>query len=185
LFSFAEFWNTYDFRKGSKLKAEASYKKLSAKDVQEIQNTLPLYLLDTVTSDILRGEHFRPMRKHPEFYLSGKIWKTYTDSFTAQQKENAETFPEHTKQYEYYISRVKEVYPNVIKATKQLSKAQFVRYKTEYYVQGKSFIGKDRELKEFGNAHRDMNDNPDFRNKYVDVFALHCERVSEAVKTYQ
>lgn len=184
-FTFIEFWKTYGYAKGSKAKAEASFKKLSVCDKQEISETLPLYLHDTVTSDILRGEHFRPMRKYPEFYLSGKIWKTYVDIAAQRKKQNEQTLPEWTDAYGEYLNWVKRKFENILQSAKYLSKQQYAAYRTEFYVQGKSFIGEERERKELIKAHEAMNDNTDIMNKYIDVFAFHCERIKLAVKEYQ
>jgi len=183
-YSFEEFWNDYDFKKGSKAKTLQKFKKLTAKDRQDIKETLPLYKVDTNTVEVA-GPGWKPMRKYPEFYLSGRTWESFADALAAQKAENETFAPEWSEQYNEYLVWVERCYPKSLNAAKFLSKQQYVRYKTTFYVEGKSFIDEKREREFLIQAHDDVEKNDDLRARVTDIFAYHCELIKERLKMYQ
>lgn len=180
-YTFEEFWSDYGYKKGSKANAERKFNKTTQKERDAIKETLPLYKSDTVTSDTGRANGFKPMRKHPEFYLSGKLWENYMDVLAERKKEN-EAFPEFDEMYKKYLDLVKELYPEVLRHTKQMSKKQYVSYKRDFYVKGKSYIDEKTENEIMKSAHRQVNENPE---NYTDVFSHHCTLIEKKLKSYQ
>ena len=183
-YAFSDFWNDYDYKVGSKIKAKKSFEKLKPLEREQIRETLDMYKADTSTVETT-GKDFKRMRKHPEFYLSGKIWETYSERLAAQKAENETFAPEWTDEYEKYIEWVKKCYPKSLKAAKYLSKQQYVRYKTTFYVEGKSFIDEKREREFLIQAHDDVENNDDLRARVTDIFSYHCELIKERLKMYQ
>jgi len=183
-YTFENFWNDYDFKKGSKAKTLQKFKKLTAKDRQDIKETLPLYKVDTNTVEVA-GPGWKPMRKYPEFYLSGRTWESFAERLAAQKAENETFAPEWSEQYNEYLVWVERCYPKSLNAAKFLSKQQYVRYKTTFYVEGKSFIDEKREREFLIQAHDDVEKNDDLRARVTDIFAYHCELIKERLKMYQ
>jgi len=183
-YSFEEFWDDYGFKVGSKKNALRGFKKLSSLDRQQIKETLPLYKGDTATVETT-GKNFKKMRKQPEFYLSGRMWETYIERLAAQKAENETFAPEWSEQYNEYLVWVERCYPKSLNAAKFLSKQQYVRYKTTFYVEGKSFIDEKREREFLIQAHEDVEKNDDLRARVTDIFAYHCELIKERLKMYQ
>lgn len=183
-YTFEEFCNDYDFKKGSKAKALQKFKKLTAKDRQDIKETLPLYKADTNTVEVA-GPGWKPMRKYPEFYLSGRTWESFAERLAAQKAENETFAPEWSEVYAEYLGWVERCYPKSLKAAKYLSKQQYVRYKTTFYVEGKSYIDEKREREFLIQAHDDVEKNDDLRARVTDIFAYHCELIRERLKMYQ
>lgn len=183
-FPFSAFWEAYGFKKGSKSKAAAKYARLTAKDVEDIQRTLPLYLAETTTIDTGRDRsNFRPMRRHAEFYLSGRMWEAYTDRADEIEKENAK-HPEWDAEYRDYLAWLNNNFPNILQLNKHLSKSQYIQYKTEYYVTGKTKLGTSLERTYLVRAHETMSSSSDAQHKYPDVFSLHCENVKQFIKAH-
>lgn len=181
--SFENFWTSYAFKKGSKKRACEKWNKLGGAERLAIMQTLPLYLRDTVTEDSGRKDKFKPLRKYPEFYLSGRLWEAYAER--AEETAKAESIPtQFDEQYQQYLEWVKKTYPAVIAETKHMSKSQYIQYKTTYYVQGKSWMGDQMERTYLIRAHESMNLDPAKRATYHDVFALHCEFVQQHVKAH-
>lgn len=182
--SFSDFWERYGFKKGSKAKAKAKFDRLSSKDVELINVTLGAYLNDTVTSDAGRDKNtaFRPMRRYPEFYLSGRVWEGYMDKI--EERNGADISPEWDEPYQRYLTWVKEKYPNLLSLNKHLSKTQLVEFKTTYYVEGKSKMGHRMETDWMTEAHQTISASAEAQNKYPDVFTLHCEKVRQFVKQH-
>lgn len=115
-YTFTEFWTDYNFKKGSKAKAEANFNKLSLKDRECIKEVLPLYLQETSITGEEKGKAFKPMRKHAEFFLSpnAKYWETLKER--AAQLENAEPplrKPFHDMTHEQYTRYYGNLFPTV------------------------------------------------------------------------
>ena len=183
-FPFSAFWEAYGFKKGSKSKAAEKYARLSAKDVEDIQRTLPLYLAETTTIDTGRDRaNFRPMRRHAEFYLSGRMWEAYADKAAEIEAENAK-HPEWDAEYRDYLAWLNNNFPNILQLNKHLSKSQYIQYKTEYYVTGKTKLGTTLERTYLVRAHETMSTSSDVQHKYPDVFSLHCENVKQFIKAH-
>lgn len=186
-YSFDEFWNEYGYKIGSKKKAESYFAKLSEKDRADIKACLPFYLQNTVTERVQTGPGaaFRPFRAHATTFLNERRWESILESAIEQKQQNETLYPEWTDEYNQYLQWAETYYPGILKAVKQMSKAQFVRYRTEYYVPGKSFVGNKTERRLMTQAHRDMSNDPNMMQKYPDVFAYHCQLIEKEVKVRQ
>lgn len=183
-FPFSAFWEAYGFKKGSKSKAAEKYARLAPKDVEDIQRTLPLYLAETTTIDTGRDRsNFRPMRRHAEFYLSGRMWEAYADKAAEIEAENAK-HPEWDVEYRDYLAWLNNNFPNILQLNKHLSKSQYIKYKTEYYVTGKTKLGTTLERTYLVRAHETMSTSSDVQQKYPDVFSLHCDNVQKFIKAH-
>ena len=126
-YTFADFWNDYGHKVGSKPKTEKAFAKLTAADRDAIRATLEIYKRETVTKDAQRGARdFRPMRQHPLTYLNGRMWETYTD-----RAGEADAPTPYDADYQKYLDWVKENYPLLLHAAGHFSKTQFVEYKTK------------------------------------------------------
>lgn len=181
-YTFEDFWDQYGFKKGVKAKACERFNKLSGAAREAIRLTLPLYLGETVIKDNGRKNgNFKPMRKYPEFYLSGRLWENYIEAANARAAEDAQPTP-YDDQYQKYIDWVRSNYPHVIQETKHMSKTQFVQFKTTIYAQGKGMMGQRLELEYLTDAHKKMEADRTARDNYPDVFALHCENVQRFAK---
>ena len=143
-----------------------------------------MYKADTATVETT-GKNFKKMRKQPEFYVSGKMWEPYAERLAAQKAENETFAPEWSEVYTEYLGWVERCYPKSLKAAKYLSKQQYVRYKTTFYVEGKSFIDEKREREFLIQAHEDVEKNDDLRARVTDIFSYHCELIKERLKMYQ
>lgn len=183
-YTFEDFWNDYGYKVGSKIKARKSFDKLKTFEKEQIRDTLAMYKLDTSTVETA-GKNFKKMRKHPEFYLSGKMWEAYAERLAAQKAENETFAPEWSEEYQKYLEWVERCYPKILNTAKFLSKQQYVRYKTEYYVEGKSWIGEENERNILIQAHDRIEINDDLRGQTVDVFSFHCQLIKERVKYHQ
>jgi len=181
---FSDFWNDYDYKVGSKKKAQAAFEKLKPLEREQIRETLAMYKVDTVTKEVTVGP-WKKKRKEPEFYLSGKMWEAYAERLAAQKAENETFAPEWSEVYSEYLGWVERCYPKSLKAAKYLSKQQYVRYKTTFYVEGKSYIDEKREREFLIQAHDDVEKNDDLRARVTDIFAYHCELIKERLKMYQ
>ena len=181
---FSDFWNDYDYKVGSKKKAQAAFEKLKPLEREQIRETLAMYKVDTVTKEVTVGP-WKKKRKEPEFYLSGKMWEAYAERLAAQKAENETFAPEWSEVYTEYLGWVERCYPKSLNAAKYLSKQQYVRYKTTFYVEGKSFIDEKREREFLIQAHDDVEKNDDLRARVTDIFAYHCELIKERLKMYQ
>ena len=181
-YTFAEFWNDYGHKVGSKAKTETAFGKLSNKDKSTIRATLPLYLRSTVTKDTARaGSTFRPLRQHPLTYLNGRVWETYEDQ-AAEQNEQATPYDDN---YRAYLDWVQQNFPAVLQQTAQLSKPQFVTYKSTSYVRGVREIGSQAELNTLRRAHEEYTTNVTLPAKYPDVFSYHCALIEKRIKARQ
>lgn len=183
-YAFLDFWNDYDYKVGSKKKAQAAFEKLKPLEREQIRDTLAMYKVDTVTKEVTVGP-WKKKRKEPEFYLSGKMWEAYAERLAAQKAENETFAPEWSEVYAEYLGWVERCYPKSLKAAKYLSKQQYVRYKTTFYVEGKSYIDEKREREFLIQAHDDVEKNDDLRARVTDIFAYHCELIKERLKMYQ
>ena len=183
-YAFLDFWNDYDYKVGSKKKAQAAFEKLKPLEREQIRDTLAMYKVDTVTKEVTVGP-WKKKRKEPEFYLSGKMWEAYAERLAAQKAENETFAPEWSEVYTEYLGWVERCYPKSLNAAKFLSKQQYVRYKTTFYVEGKSYIDEKREREFLIQAHDDVEKNDDLRARVTDIFAYHCELIKERLKMYQ
>ena len=183
-YTFGQFWDDYDFKVGSKKNALRGFGKLKPLEREQIRDTLTMYKADTSTVETT-GKNFKKMRKQPEFYLSGKMWEPYAERLAAQKAENETFAPEWSEVYAEYLGWVECCYPKSLKAAKYLSKQQYVRYKTTFYVEGKSYIDEKREREFLIQAHDDVEKNDDLRARVTDIFAYHCELIKERLKMYQ
>ncbi len=177
-YSFEEFWNDYDFKRGSKKNAAQKWKHLKEGEKAAIKKTLESYKRDTVKSDVGRGGNFKPMRKHPEFYLGGKIWETYEESQIAKEKPGASS--EWGAMYKAYIEWVKETQPH-LSDCEYLSQDQYSALKSRTYDTRLRLIGEEAEKRTLKNAHTGFV-NPEVKRQYSDVFAYHCHLISERLK---
>jgi len=183
-YTFEKFWNEYGFKKGSKSKAILKFSKLTGADLEALRQAIPIYVRSTVTKDTGdRKAAFKPMRKYPEFFLSGRIWESLEDEITEAKARDAEPTP-HDQEYQTYLKWVERNYPNVLHAAKHMSKTEYIQYKTTYYVEGKTKLGERMERTYMVRAHEEMDTNPATLDKYTDVFALHCNRVQEFIKLH-
>lgn len=181
-YTFAEFWNDYGHKVGSKTKTETAFGKLSHQDKMSIRSTLPIYLRSTVTKDTARaGGTFRPLRQHPLTYINGRMWKTYEDQ-VAEQNEQATPYDDN---YRAYLDWVQQNFPALLQQTAQLSKPQFVTYKSTSYVRGVREIGSQAELNTLRRAHEEFTTNIALADKYPDVFTYHCSLIEKRVKARQ
>lgn len=181
-YTFAEFWNDYGHKVGSKAKTEVAFNKLRNKDKEAIRATLPLYLRGTTTKDTARaGGNFRPLRQYPLTYLNGRVWETYAEQ-AAEQNEQPTPYDDN---YRAYLDWVKGNYPAVLQQTAQLSKAQFVTYKSTSYVRGVRDIGQQAELNTLRRAHEEYTTNVTLPAKYPDVFSYHCALIEKRIKARQ
>jgi len=186
-YSFAEFWNEYGHKVGSKKKAEQAFDKLSEKDRADIKTSLATYVNGTVTAkvSILPGQAFRPFRAHPTTFLNERRWETILETALEKIEANKNILPEWDEAYNKYIDWIKRDYPVLLNSAKYLSKKQYAAYFTENYVAGVSYVGKEAQKKLLTKCHNEMNDNPDMLNKYTDVFAMHCDKMVFEVTSRQ
>jgi len=63
---FEDFWELYDYKKGSKKKLEVKWNKLSQETKEEIMVYIPNYKL---------SQPDKQFRKHPETFLNNESWK--------------------------------------------------------------------------------------------------------------
>lgn len=146
-YTFAEFWNDYGHKVGSKAKAKKAFAKLSEIDRGAIRDTLEAYKRATVTTDAGRatGAAFKPLRQHPLTYLNGRVWETYADS-----RAEAEQPTEYDEAYQKYVAWVEQNYPQAKRTCTNLSKTQFIEFKKTSVA---NIIGKESELKFLKTAH--------------------------------
>ena len=67
IFSFDEFWETYN-KKTGRVDCERIYAKLKDKDYAKIKETLPIYLESVKEKD-------KKYQKNPQTYLNGRYWE--------------------------------------------------------------------------------------------------------------
>jgi len=184
-YTFAEFWNAYGHKVGSKKKAEQSFDKLSEKDREDIKTALSTYVNGTVTAKVstLPGQAFRPFRAHPTTFLNERRWETILETVLDKIEESKNILPEWDVKYGQYIDWIKRNYPALLNSAKYLSKRQYAAYHTEIYVKGCSRVGKEAQKRLLTKCHNEMNDNPDILNRYTDVFAMHCEKMVPEVES--
>lgn len=180
-YAFEQFWNDYGYKKGSKAKAHAKFRKLTGRDLEALREALPHYIRATVTKDAGdRKNGFKPMRRYPEFFLSGRVWESLSDEIqeTRQREAAAPADPDYQK----YLDWVKAKYPNLLSTAKHMSRTEYTTYRGGYT--GKATIGPNLERDYMIRAHEQMNRDETTLHKYDDVFALHIERVQEFVKLH-
>ena len=116
------------------------------------------------------------MRKHPEFYLSGRIWEAYTEQ--AEERDGGAS-AEIDAPYQKYITWVESHFPQALEQCVHLSKQQFANFKSHTYIKGVSAIGEQSEIKILERAHDDkVKDLPDAQ-KYNDIFSYHCHLIEK------
>lgn len=181
--SFEQLWQAYGMKKGSKKTALARWSKLSLADRENIWATLDLYKRETVTEDTAdRAGKFKPMRKHLERFLSARTWEAYIDRAADQKSEPPTPFDEN---YQKYLDWVKQHFPQVLQQTTQLSRAQFVAFKSTSYVKGVRDIGTSGEMSMFKQAHADFCQASSEARKFSDVYEYHCSLIRYRVKVRQ
>lgn len=181
--SFEQLWQAYGMKKGSKKTALARWGKLSRADRENIWATLDLYKRETVTEDTAdRAGKFKPMRKHLERFLSARTWEAYIDRAADQKSEPPTPFDEN---YQKYLDWVKQHFPQVLQQTTQLSRAQFVAFKSTSYVKGVRDIGTNGEMSMFKQAHADFCQASTEARKFSDVYEYHCSLIRYRVKVRQ
>lgn len=79
VFSFDDFWNTYDLKIDRK-KCEAKFKKLSSQEKTAIQETLATYVSLTPAGGFL-------VRKHPSTYLNNESWNDDLSALQASKSK--------------------------------------------------------------------------------------------------
>lgn len=180
---FEQLWHAYAFKKGSKKTANARWNKLSQADRANVWAALDLYKRETVTEEsAARAGKFKPMRKHLDKFLSARTWEAYIDRIEEQQNEPPTPFDEN---YKKYLTWVEQNYPAVLKSTAQLSRAQFVEFKSTSYVKGVRDIGPDSEMSMFKRAHTEFCENAATARKFSDVYEYHCSLIQHRVKIRQ
>jgi hypothetical protein len=181
--SFEQLWQAYGMKKGSKKNALARWSKLSRADRENIWATLDLYKRETVTEDTAdRAGKFKPMRKHLERVLSARTWEAYIDRAADQKSEPPTPFDEN---YQKYLDWVKQHFPQVLQQTTQLSRAQFVAFKSTSYVKGVRDIGTNGEMTMFKQAHAEFCRASAEARKFSDVYEYHCSLIRYRVKVRQ
>ena len=179
-YSFDDFWRDYDFKKGSKKTARARWDKLKPADIESIRATLEIYKRETVTSDAGRnGGNFKPLRKHPEFYLFGRLWESAIDR---AEEINGSEPSEFDEQYEKYTHWVEKNYPDIKRSATYLTRKQFVTMKTTSYVVGVRDIGEDGERNLLIKAHKNLSAGVNGSTVHSDVYSYHCQLIKERLK---
>lgn len=174
-YDFEKFWNDYGFKHGSKKNAKAKWSRLKTDEVQQIKNTLEIYKRETTTSDAGRDRsNFKPMRKHPEFYISGKIWETYSD--VAAESSGPTKYDEL---YNQYLQWVNSKHPHTVPAVQYLSKSQYIAVKEHAYKPGSRAIGDD-SLKFLLNFAHEKTPQGSGR----DVYGYFCQLIDERLKAH-
>lgn len=179
-YTFAEFWEDYGFKRGSKANASKKWDRLTAAEITAIRDTLEIYKRETVTEDGQRGDKFKPMRKHPEFFLNAKTWEAYAEQIS---EEAARPKDEWDEPYQTYVEWVKQKYPNVAKAAAYLSKTEFVCHMTTPYVKGMTDIGKEGIKILLIRAHDRMEAGVPDAEKAGTVFNYQVHLLQERVKS--
>lgn len=89
IMSFADFWERYDFKRGSKPAARKRFKVLTKKDLTGIDQTLHIYKAETYAYTEIKGKR---QRKHAEFYLNKdkKIWEATQELYSRVAGEPVE-----------------------------------------------------------------------------------------------
>lgn len=178
-YDFETFWNDYGFKHGSKKNARAKWAKLKTCEIEMIRATLEMYKRDTVTTDADRGRaNFKPMRKHPEFWLNSKGWEVYAELKTEHHATDAPT--EYDEFYKEYVNWVASKHPDLIKSVAYLSKTQYISAKTRDYNRGAAAIGDESERFLLKHAHESY-----LPAKGGDVFAHYCNLINERLKSRQ
>lgn len=173
VYTFAEFWNDYAHKVGSKSKAEKAWNKLNVADREAIRGTLEAYKRATVTSDAGRkhGE-FKPMRQHPQTYLNGRVWETYTDAGECEEKPEG---------YDRYLEWVKAQFPKVAKSSTYLSPREYVTHLSGQYVKGMVEIGEVSIRNLLKRAHEEVETGA----SPLTVFQHNVELLQNRVKSRQ
>jgi hypothetical protein len=180
-YAFEQFWNDYGYKKGSKAKAYAKFRKLTGRDLEALREALPHYLRATVTKDTGdRKGGFKPMRKYPEFFLSGRVWESLSDEINETRAREAATPAD--PEYQKYLDWVRARYPNLLSTAKHMSRTAYDTYRSGYT--GKAKIGANLEREYMIRAHEQMAKDATTLHKYDDVFALHIAKVQEFVQLH-
>jgi len=179
-YTFAEFWEDYGFKRGSKANSEKKWDRLTASEITAIRDTLEIYKRETVTEDGRRGDKFKPMRKHPEFFLSAKTWEAYAEQ---AKEEAARPKDEWDEPYQAYVEWVKRKFPTLAKSASYLTKQQYVCHKTEWYVKGMSYIGDVNIQNMLIRAHEALENGVPKASQCGSVFNYQVHLLEERVKS--
>lgn len=179
-FAFEDFWQQYDFKKGSKANAQKKWAKLTAAEISAIKDILEIYKRETVTEDGKKGEKFKPMRKHPEFFLAAKTWEAYAEQAKEEASRPADEWDEP---YQKYVAWVKSRYPNVSKTAAYLTKQEYVCHKTQNYVRDMVYIGQENIQNMLIRAHDSFEAGHPQAAQCGSVFAYQIHLLQERVKS--
>lgn len=179
-YTFAEFWEGYGFKRGSKANAQKKWDRLTDAEITAIRDTLEIYKRETVTEDGQRGDKFKPMRKHPEFFLSAKTWEAFAEQ---AKDEAARPKDEWDEPYQTYVEWVKRKYPTLAKSASYLTKQQYVCHKTEWYVKGMSYIGDHNIQNMLIRAHEALENGVPKASQCGSVFNYQVHLLEERVKS--
>ena len=177
---FDELWNKYNFKKGSKKKALDLYLKLPEKDRQSLRLALPAYLADSVTQQV-PGAPFKPMRRHLQFFISGRVWESYLDQIQESKAEDQQT--PYDEQYAAYLDYCRKKYPAVLDAIRHLSKKQFVEYKEQNYHSSLHRLGQKMQVNEFLRSHTHFQDGHPDTLKHPNVWEYHKVRLNQLIQS--
>lgn len=180
-YSFDDFWQEYDFRKGSKKKALERWNRLKPIEREQIRQTLHLYKRQTKTVDnVGRAGAFIPMRKYPEFFLSAKVWEPLVDEVS--ETLATETTTQYDDAYAKYVGWAKEYHPQIVREVLLLSKQQFIDYKTRTYEPRAIVIGDESERNNLIWAH-EWYYRPGVKDRNADVFSYFKHLINERLKS--
>jgi len=178
--AFDQLWNQYNFKRGSKRKALEKFNKLSEAERQNLATALPAYLSDTCIHDRKPGEPFKPLRKHLEFFISGRVWEAYMDKIQESRGDDQQT--PYDEQYGLYLEYCQKNYPAILESIRHLSKKQFVEYKEANYLPALHRIGTKMQRNEFLNSHLLMHQLHPDSTKHPNVWEYHKWRMSNTIK---
>jgi hypothetical protein len=97
IYSFAEFWDDYGYKKGRK-KAESAYYRLTLKEVRLVKERLQAYLETTVLSDSEQNGEWRPRRALASTYLNSKRFEDEIDTKEKPKDKPVDPIEEEIKE---------------------------------------------------------------------------------------
>ena len=180
---FENAWKQYNYRGGSKKKAYSLFQHLRKPDQLKALAAIPMHVAATTTSTTTDKTNFKPKRCDFSTYLSQARWESYMEKAAQAAPPVDNTPTEHDNSYKQYLDWVKENSSSVLDLVAQLSKAEFIRYKTEDYP-GTSKIGPSIQLRILKDAHKNFhNDTPDAR-RHEKAWPYFLELIERELKSY-
>lgn len=82
---FKALWELYNFKKDRKL-SEERFLKLSLKDIERIEKTLPAFIESTSTTDAKEGKNFKPKRPLFSVYINRRRWEDEIEKKNEEKK---------------------------------------------------------------------------------------------------